>query len=84
MLYEFVDLHQDGEQFGTGPCSRKFSSTDQSGGSQRFQSPRDIFLYGRGGSSNIRYGSFIKKERESFLVCYPRDVRVLKTIGSQD
>lgn len=66
-LYEFVDLYQDGEPHGTGPCSRKFisrtqeSNTQQFGGgggpsttSRRFQGPRDIFLYGRGGNTNLR------------------------------
>lgn len=52
-LYEFVDLHIDGEPYGTGPCSRRFKTTVQDG-QQRFQAPRDIFLYGRGGSKNIR------------------------------
>ncbi|GFG32351.1 hypothetical protein Cfor_10995 [Coptotermes formosanus] len=55
-LYEFVDLHQDGEQYGTGPCSRKFVSRSQgpiSDRPQNFQSPKNVFLYGRGGSQNI-------------------------------
>ncbi|KAJ8974832.1 hypothetical protein NQ317_019499, partial [Molorchus minor] len=52
-LYEFVDLHLDGEPLGEGPCSRKFGIiSDES--QQKFQSPRDIFLYGRGGAKNIR------------------------------
>lgn len=52
-LYEFVDLHIDGEPYGSGPCSRLFKTTVQDG-QQRFQAPRDIFLYGRGGSKNMR------------------------------
>ncbi|CAG9759748.1 unnamed protein product [Ceutorhynchus assimilis] len=51
-LYEFVDLHLDGEQYGDGPCSRKFGAL-ASEGQQKFKSPGDIFLYGRGGSKNI-------------------------------
>ena len=52
-LYEFVDLHLDGEPFGPDVCSRRFTSATQES-SQKFRSPRDIFLYGRGGAKNIR------------------------------
>ncbi|KAF5292275.1 hypothetical protein FQR65_LT11238 [Abscondita terminalis] len=51
-LYEFVDLHQDGEPYGIGACSRKFTSIVQNI-QQKFQAPRDIFLYGRGGAKNL-------------------------------
>ncbi|XP_060528816.1 uncharacterized protein LOC132703517 [Cylas formicarius] len=51
-LYEFVDIHLDGEPYGEGPCSRKFAGF-QSDNPQKFRSPGDIFLYGRGGSKNI-------------------------------
>ncbi|KAB0793651.1 hypothetical protein PPYR_13271 [Photinus pyralis] len=53
-LYEFVDLHQDGEPYGIGACSRKFTTPLQNT-QQKFQAPRDIFLYGRGGAKNLRY-----------------------------
>ncbi|XP_023290102.1 uncharacterized protein LOC105700757 [Orussus abietinus] len=53
-LYEFVDLHQDGDAFGNGPCSRIFYSRNRDHyPDRRFQGPRDIFLYGRGGSKNL-------------------------------
>lgn len=53
-LYEFVDLHQDGDPYGSGPCSRIFYSRNRDHYPDRkFQGPRDIFLYGRGGSKNI-------------------------------
>nr|CAH7749293.1 unnamed protein product [Callosobruchus chinensis] len=65
-LYEFVDLHVDGEPFGDGPCSRKFgyttsnkvpdegiSTANEEEGQQKFRSPRDVFLYGRGGARNL-------------------------------
>ncbi|CAL7941517.1 unnamed protein product [Xylocopa violacea] len=53
-LYEFVDLHQDGDPYGTGPCSRIFYSRNRDHyPDRRFQAPRDIFLYGRGGAKNI-------------------------------
>ncbi|GBP31499.1 hypothetical protein EVAR_84609_1 [Eumeta japonica] len=56
-LYEFVDLHQDGEPWGRGPCSRKFISHSFPEAPPdppiTFSSPRDVFLYGRGGSRNI-------------------------------
>lgn len=58
-LYEFVDLHQDGESYGSGKCSRLFTQKHLLPAlyytSQNFASPRDIFLYGRGGSKNIRF-----------------------------
>ncbi|XP_024945485.1 uncharacterized protein LOC107272534 isoform X2 [Cephus cinctus] len=53
-LYEFVDLHQDGDPYGNGPCSRVFYSRNRDHyADRRFQGPRDIFLYGRGGSKNL-------------------------------
>ncbi|XP_045485141.1 uncharacterized protein LOC110995642 [Pieris rapae] len=56
-LYEFVDLHQDGEPWGHGPCSRRFSSRSFPEAPPdppvTFSSPRDVFLYGRGGNRNI-------------------------------
>ncbi|KZC14511.1 hypothetical protein WN55_06972, partial [Dufourea novaeangliae] len=53
-LYEFVDLHQDGDPYGNGPCSRIFYSRNRDHyPDRRFQAPRDIFLYGRGGAKNI-------------------------------
>lgn len=53
-LYEFVDLYLDGEPYGDGQCSRKFTITSNDAQQQKFKSPRDIFLYGRGGAKNIR------------------------------
>ncbi|XP_066901496.1 uncharacterized protein, partial [Halyomorpha halys] len=56
-LYEFVDFHQDGEQYGTGKCSRIFTPHQIHPSiqytAQNFASPREIFLFGRGGSKNI-------------------------------
>ncbi|KAG8242076.1 hypothetical protein J6590_072970 [Homalodisca vitripennis] len=54
-LYEFVDLHQDGEAYGNAPCSRRFTSRTQhlQGEPQNFTSPRDVFLFGRGGNTNL-------------------------------
>ncbi|XP_046475908.1 uncharacterized protein [Neodiprion pinetum] len=53
-LYEFVDLHQDGDTYGKGPCSRVFYSRNRDQyADKKFQAPRDIFLYGRGGSKNL-------------------------------
>ncbi|XP_022909988.1 uncharacterized protein [Onthophagus taurus] len=50
-LYEFVDLHLDGEPFGEGPCNRRFTNLQDA--QKKFQAPKDIFLYGRGGAKNI-------------------------------
>ncbi|CAH1403619.1 unnamed protein product [Nezara viridula] len=56
-LYEFVDFHQDGEQYGIGKCSRIFTPHQIHPSiqytAQNFASPREIFLFGRGGSKNI-------------------------------
>ncbi|KAG5885527.1 hypothetical protein JTB14_022016 [Gonioctena quinquepunctata] len=53
-LYEFVDLHMDGDPLDDGPCSRKFGNAVANNDfQQKFRSPRDIFLYGRGGAKNI-------------------------------
>ena len=53
-LYEFVDLYQDGEPYGTGPCSRVFYSRNRDNyPEKKFRAPRDIFLYGRGGAKNL-------------------------------
>ncbi|XP_034840103.1 uncharacterized protein [Maniola hyperantus] len=56
-LYEFVDLHQDGEPWGRGACSRRFVSRSFPEAPPdppiTFSSPRDVFLYGRGGTRNI-------------------------------
>lgn len=62
-LYEFVDLHQDGEPYGKGPCSRRFVSRAQTqpGEIQTFTSPQDVFLYGRGGSTNLRFDIILSK-----------------------
>ncbi|XP_034252520.1 uncharacterized protein LOC117652003 [Thrips palmi] len=53
-LYEFVDLHQDGLPYpeAPGPCSRRFIVPGMLQ-PQTFQSPRDVFLFGRGGAANL-------------------------------
>lgn len=51
-LYEFVDLHLDGEPYGKGPCNRKFTHLQDA--QKKFQAPKDVFLYGRGGAKNLR------------------------------
>ncbi|XP_044012328.1 uncharacterized protein LOC122855201 isoform X2 [Aphidius gifuensis] len=53
-LYEFVDLYQDGDAYGNGPCSRVFYSRNRDQYPDRkFQATRNIFLYGRGGAKNL-------------------------------
>lgn len=52
-LYEFVDLHLDGEPYRGGPCNRKFTISQEMQ-TQSFHSPRDVFLYGRGGAKHLR------------------------------
>uniref|UniRef100_A0A8D8YX57 CUB domain-containing protein n=1 Tax=Cacopsylla melanoneura TaxID=428564 RepID=A0A8D8YX57_9HEMI len=56
-LYEFVDLHQDGEPWiEHAACSRKFTTQRNPMSHQsefKFQSPKNVFLFGRGGSPNL-------------------------------
>ncbi|XP_026678920.1 uncharacterized protein LOC113467125 [Diaphorina citri] len=56
-LYEFVDLHQDGDQWVEGAaCSRKFTTSKNPMSHQsefKVQSPKNVFLFGRGGSPNL-------------------------------
>lgn len=59
-LYEFVDLHLDGEPYPGGPCNRKFSTITEDT-QPKFQAPRDIFLYGRGGAKKLRYSFYNRK-----------------------
>ncbi|KAF7401247.1 hypothetical protein HZH68_007067 [Vespula germanica] len=53
-MIESTALRRDGEAYGSGPCSRAFYSRNRDTyPDRRFQGPRDIFLYGRGGSKNL-------------------------------
>lgn len=59
MQYEFVDLHQDGEAYDNGACYRKFVSRTRdsldiySQTPKQIRSPRDVFLFGRGGVQTL-------------------------------
>ncbi|XP_050432272.1 uncharacterized protein LOC126840515 [Adelges cooleyi] len=55
-LYEFVDLHQDGNAWpeGKNKCSRIFYRPKHSPSSvMAIRSPKNVFLYGRGGNKNL-------------------------------
>ncbi|XP_065344971.1 uncharacterized protein LOC135942650 [Cloeon dipterum] len=68
LLYEFVDPRMDGEPFGSGPCDRRFISRHKTGPvlpsnvlvpyrdlrENSFRSPKDIFLFGRGGARHLK------------------------------
>lgn len=57
MKYEFIDLHQDGLPQGGGEldCNRKFvSSLMDRKDPAIFRSVRNIFLFGRGGTRNLK------------------------------
>lgn len=57
MKYEFVDLHQDGAPMGGGEldCNRKFvSSLMDRKDPAIFRSVRNVFLFGRGGTRNLK------------------------------
>ncbi|XP_066247763.1 uncharacterized protein [Euwallacea similis] len=74
-LYEFVDLHLDGDPYGEGPCSRKFGSLANES-QQKFRSPGDIFLYGRGGSKNIRCVYRFEAQKGEKIKITLTDVRI--------
>ncbi|XP_037044522.1 uncharacterized protein LOC119080330 isoform X2 [Bradysia coprophila] len=56
MRYEFVDLHQDGAPIGTEhECNRKFNSSLMDHSDQgTFRSTKNIFMFGRGGTPNLK------------------------------
>ncbi|XP_075160932.1 uncharacterized protein LOC142233787 [Haematobia irritans] len=57
LKYEFIDLHQDGIPMGGGEldCNRKFvSSMMDRKDPAIFRSVRNIFLFGRGGTRNLK------------------------------
>ncbi|XP_058981879.1 uncharacterized protein LOC101896332 [Musca domestica] len=57
LKYEFIDLHQDGLPMGGGEldCNRKFvSSLMDRKDPAIFRSVRNIFLFGRGGTRNLK------------------------------
>ncbi|KAH8295665.1 hypothetical protein KR018_002570, partial [Drosophila ironensis] len=57
LKYEFIDLHQDGIPWGGGEhdCNRKFlSSMMDRKDPAIFRSVRNIFLFGRGGTRNLK------------------------------
>ncbi|PSN40360.1 hypothetical protein C0J52_25208 [Blattella germanica] len=55
LRYEFVDTSLEGAPIkdSANPCDRVFTSSPQSPSTGRFQSPRSVFFYGRGGSQNL-------------------------------
>ncbi|KAH8286094.1 hypothetical protein KR054_002518, partial [Drosophila jambulina] len=57
LKYEFIDLHQDGLPWGGGEhdCNRKFLSNMMDRKDPAiFRSVRNIFLFGRGGTRNLK------------------------------
>lgn len=57
LKYEFIDLHQDGLPMGGGEldCNRKFVSNLMDRKDPAiFRSVRNIFLFGRGGTRNLK------------------------------
>ncbi|XP_014273918.3 uncharacterized protein [Halyomorpha halys] len=53
--YEFVDTLLEGLHYkgSDNPCDRVFTSSINSPSGGRFQSPRSVFYYGRGGAHNL-------------------------------
>lgn len=53
--YEFVDTSLEGNHAkgSENPCDRVFTSTPNTLSSGKFQSPRSVFYYGRGGAQNL-------------------------------
>lgn len=56
LRYEFVDLQQDGTAIGTEhECNRKFNSSLMDHSDQgTFRSSKNIFMFGRGGTPNLK------------------------------
>lgn len=56
LRYEFVDYQQDGVPiYGDQECHRKFVSTDlERRDMGKFRSARNIFLFGRGGATQLK------------------------------
>ncbi|CAG2166861.1 unnamed protein product, partial [Oppiella nova] len=57
--FEFIDTHQVGEQIDDKLCDRLFKS-DGKYFKGRLSSPRNLFLYGRGGRENISCSYYLK------------------------
>ncbi|KAL1140517.1 hypothetical protein AAG570_000447, partial [Ranatra chinensis] len=55
LRYEFVDTLLEGSHIKSSenPCDRVFTSSITSPSGGRFQSPRSVFYYGRGGAHNL-------------------------------
>jgi hypothetical protein len=55
LRYEFVDTVLEGSHIknSENPCDRVFTSSATSPSSGKFQSPRSVFYYGRGGAHNL-------------------------------
>ena len=55
LRYEFVDTSLEGAPIkdSANPCDRVFTSSPVSPSTGRFQSPRSVFFYGRGGTQNL-------------------------------
>lgn len=55
LRYEFVDTSLEGAPIkdSANPCDRVFTSSPISPSTGRFQSPRSVFFYGRGGAQNL-------------------------------
>lgn len=55
LRYEFVDTSLEGAPIkdSANPCDRVFTSSSVSPSTGRFQSPRSVFFYGRGGAQNL-------------------------------
>lgn len=56
LRYEFIDFQQDGLPIGTEhECSRKFVSSLMDHNDQgNFRSTKNIFMFGRGGTPNLK------------------------------
>lgn len=57
-----MDLKLDGEPFTEEVCYRKFgilphpeNLSPKTSAQQKFRSPKNVFLYGRGGAKNMRF-----------------------------
>lgn len=73
LRYEFVDYQQDGEAITEDKkCDRKFISLDlQRREMGKFRSVRNIFLFGRGGATNLKWVTstlYLEKTSDELII----------------
>ena len=68
IYYEFVKDTSQGKPLLNNSCHHVFNSFDELRG--QVKSPQNVFLYGRGGSRNLRYNCFLHRSSTVNYVVY--------------